>query len=92
MLSREKTYTLAEFDAYAAQHPDKRLELIDGTIVEKVTSEEHGKIIINIGSELRIVEAYDADGTSELCTDGDTLSGGAVLPGFSLRVRDIFDA
>lgn len=42
-----------EYEEYAAAHPNKLLELIDGKIVEKVTSEEHGNIIITIGSELR---------------------------------------
>ena len=54
MVSREKLYTLAEFDEYIARHPNKRIELIHGRMVEKVVSEEHGKIIINIGSELRL--------------------------------------
>lgn len=53
MIISEKIYTLAEYEEYAAAHPDKLLELIDGRIVEKVTSEEHGKIVITIGSELR---------------------------------------
>jgi Uma2 family endonuclease len=53
MLVSEKTYTIAEYEEYAAAYPDKLLELIDGRIVEKVTSEEHGYIVITIGSELR---------------------------------------
>jgi len=54
MVISEKIYTIEEYEAYAAAHPDQLLELIDGRIVEKVTSEEHGKIVINIGSELRL--------------------------------------
>lgn len=53
MLISEKIYTIAEYEDYAAAHPDMLLELIDGRIVEKVTSEEHGYIVITIGSELR---------------------------------------
>lgn len=52
MVIQDKLYTLGEFDAFVQQH-DGLFELIDGRIVEKVTSEEHGKIVINIGSELR---------------------------------------
>jgi Uma2 family endonuclease len=54
MVISDKTYTITEFEEYAATHADLLLELIDGRIVEKVTSEEHGKIVINIGSELRL--------------------------------------
>ena len=53
MVIQDRLYTVDEFETYAQAHPDKILELIDGRIVEKVTSEEHGKIVINIGGELR---------------------------------------
>lgn len=53
MVIQDKLYTLTEFEAVLVQAPDALLELINGRIVEKVTSEEHGKIVINIGSELR---------------------------------------
>ncbi len=53
MLVSEKIYTLDEFDEYITEHPDAILELIDGRIAEKVTTEEHGRIVINIGGELR---------------------------------------
>lgn len=52
MVISEKLYTLEEFEAYAAAHPDQLLELIDGRIVEKVTSEEHGYIVLKIGMAL----------------------------------------
>jgi len=44
MVISDNLYTVDEFEAYAQQHPEQLLELIDGRIVEKVTSEEHGKI------------------------------------------------
>jgi Uma2 family endonuclease len=53
MVITEKLYTTKEFHTYVAQHSDKLLELINGRIVEKVTTEEHGYIVINIGAELR---------------------------------------
>jgi Uma2 family endonuclease len=53
MLIDERTYSLEEYEAYVAAHPDELLELINGRIVEKVTSEEHGHIVINIGSALK---------------------------------------
>ena len=52
MVISEKLYTLEEFEAYAAAHPDQLLELIDGTIVEKVTSEEQGYLVLKIGMAL----------------------------------------
>lgn len=44
MAISEQVYTIAEFAAYAQQNPETLLELIDGRIVEKVTSEQHGKL------------------------------------------------
>lgn len=44
MVMSDRLYTRDDFRAYCAQHPDARVELIDGRIVEKVTSEQHGKI------------------------------------------------
>ncbi len=50
MVIRDTTYTVSEFEAVAAQHPESLLELIDGRIVEKVTSEQHGNIVLRIGA------------------------------------------
>ena len=181
MLISEQLFTIKEYEAFVATHPERLFELIDGRIVEKVTSEEHGKIVINIGSELRfwqkknkikghystesshrnsedehnerrpdvsfrftdelvskesavytmpdfavevkstgntyeelrekakfylangtklvwlvyptrrIVEIYFEDGSSELFQTEHSLSGGDVLPGFEMKVTDIFE-
>ena len=181
MVIGDKTYTLEEFNEFAAQHPDRLLELIDGRIVEKVTTEEHGAIVGNIIAELRawkkanniqgyysteasvelleddknhrrpdvsfrltdgsigevgtldtlpdfcveirspsntpkdlrekaeyfiangarlvwlvhprkrVVEVYFEDGTFDIFTEENVLSGGTVLPGFEMLVRDIFE-
>jgi Uma2 family endonuclease len=53
MVIQDKLYTVNEFETYAQAHPDKILELIDGRIVEKVTSERHGEITVIIASEIR---------------------------------------
>lgn len=45
MAISEQLYTWQEFEAFVTKHPDSLLELIDGRIVEKVTSELHGKIV-----------------------------------------------
>lgn len=36
--------TITEFAAIQAETPDKKLELVNGRVAEKVTSEQHGKI------------------------------------------------
>lgn len=57
MAIQAQIVTIEEFEAYVAAHPDRLLELINGRIVEKVTTEEHGVIagwlIIEIGLFLR---------------------------------------
>jgi Uma2 family endonuclease len=53
MVISDKIYTRSEFEDYAAQHPEAHLELINGRIVEKVTTEQHGAIAGNIIAELR---------------------------------------
>lgn len=181
MVIKDKTYTLQEFNDFTMQHPDRLLELIDGRIVEKMTTEEHGAIAVNIASELKqwkkhrniqgyysveasvelaeddknhrrpdvsfrlsdaeigkqgalsslpdfcveirspsntpkdlrekaeffiangarlvwlvhprkqVVEVYFEDGTFDIFTDENVLSGGDVLPSFEMLVREIFE-
>ncbi|MEZ4735861.1 MAG: Uma2 family endonuclease [Caldilineaceae bacterium] len=38
----------------------------------------------------RMVEVYSLDGDVEILLDGDLLTGGAVLPGFSMPVAEVF--
>lgn len=45
--------TIADFDAFLQEHPDRLYELINGEIVEKVPTEEHSLIAGNIFAELR---------------------------------------
>jgi Uma2 family endonuclease len=52
MLVHEQMYTIEEFEAFVAAHPEQVFELINGRIVEKVTSEEHGYIVLKIGNAL----------------------------------------
>lgn len=52
MVVNQNLYTIEEYQDYADAHPDKLLELIDGRIVEKMTSEEHGLIVLKIGAAL----------------------------------------
>lgn len=52
----------------------------------------HGaRLVWLVYPEKRIVEVHTPDGF-DILTDGDTLSGGDVLPGFALAVRDVFPA
>ncbi|MEM7131798.1 MAG: Uma2 family endonuclease [Chloroflexota bacterium] len=51
----ERLYTVDEFDDFRAQ-PENRnrlFELIDGEVFEKMPTEEHGMIALNVGSEFR---------------------------------------
>lgn len=47
--------SLDEFEALLSQpgQADRLLELIDGEVVEKVPTEQHGLVAINVGAELR---------------------------------------
>lgn len=49
-VSREKLYTVGEFEDYIAQpeNADRLLELVNGEIVEKMPTQEHGVIAGNI--------------------------------------------
>ncbi len=51
-LADQKT-TVEAFEAFINQHPDRLFELIEGEIVEKMPTEQHGTIALNIGSEIR---------------------------------------
>ena len=53
-LQRPREYTLDEFEAFIAlpDHADRRFELIDGEIVEKVPTEEHGVIVATIAGAI----------------------------------------
>ncbi|MBN8639919.1 MAG: Uma2 family endonuclease [Anaerolineae bacterium] len=56
MAVERKLYTVEEFEQFLAQpeNHDRLFELIDGEIVEKMPTQEHGAIALNIGSEFRI--------------------------------------
>jgi Uma2 family endonuclease len=40
--------------------------------------------------EKRLIEVFRLDADSEFFTEGDTLDGGEVLPGFTLKVSEVF--
>jgi Uma2 family endonuclease len=56
MVSRERLYTVGQFEDYIAQpeNVDRLFELINGEIVEKVPTELHGEITVNISTGLKI--------------------------------------
>lgn len=56
MTDRAHTMTVAEFERFIAQpeNIDRIFELIDGELVEKMPTEEHGDIILNIGTGLKL--------------------------------------
>lgn len=53
---QERLYTVAEFEEFLRQpeNTDRLFELIHGEIIEKMPTEEHGMIAINIGAPLTI--------------------------------------
>src|SRR5262249_22713440 len=66
-------------DTYKAMREKARYYLSKGT-----------QMVWLVFPEKRIVEVYTSD-DEEILTENDTLTGGNVLPGFSLPVRKIFD-
>ena len=56
MVQHTKHMTVGEFEAYIEQpeNANRLLELINGEIVEKVPTEEHGIVVLRIGSALLI--------------------------------------
>lgn len=54
-IERERLYTTAEFETFIAQpaNADRLFELIDGEIVEKMPTEEHGELALIFGGKLR---------------------------------------
>lgn len=53
---KSKLYTVDEFEEFIArpQNSDRYFELINGEIVEKLPTERHGYISVNITTELRL--------------------------------------
>lgn len=52
----ERQVTTAEFETFLQQpeNQERLAELIHGEIVEKLLTEEHGIIVINIGTDIRV--------------------------------------
>lgn len=45
MSAHDKTYTLSDFETFTDQHPDRRFELINGEIIEKMPTLLHSFIV-----------------------------------------------
>jgi len=56
MAIQSRQYTVAEFEQILAEpeNSERLLELVNGEIIEKMPTEEHGIIVLNIGGEIRI--------------------------------------
>ncbi len=66
-----------------------RGELIRGVLCETMPADgEHGEVV---NPNIRVVDVHHRDESTVNLTEDDVLDGGAVLPGFSCAVRDIFD-
>ena len=57
MAIEPKLYTVDEFERFLKrpENRDRLFELVNGEIVEKMPTEEHGIIVLNIGTEIRIL-------------------------------------
>ena len=79
--------TTEEFETFINERPDRHYELIHGEIVEKVVTEEHGYIALNIGAEIRSYLKQHPIGRASVETRykpiGDNLN--ARLPDVSFR-------
>ena len=94
-ISSERLSTPPDFTWYEIG-PDLAVEVISPN---NKTSDTHLKVMQLLGAgtrlvwlvdpETRTVEAHTSDGSVTL-REHDTLSGGAVLPGFEIPVSDIF--
>ncbi len=63
MVAPAKMYTTEDFTQFTAQHPDRLFQLIDGEIVEKVPTEEHGAIVSKIIARLVVyIETHNIAG------------------------------
>ena len=56
MAIQKKFYTAEEFERFASlpENADRRFELINGEIYEKMPTEEHGVIVLRIGSRILV--------------------------------------
>lgn len=94
-ISSERLSTPPDFNWYEIG-PDLAVEVFSPS---NKTSDTHLKVMQLLGAgthlvwlvypETRTVEAHTSDGAVTL-REHDSLSGGAVLPGFEIRVSDIF--
>jgi Uma2 family endonuclease len=55
VVPQEKLYTVDEFETFIArpEHADRLFELINGEIVEKMPTQRHGVVTVNISAELK---------------------------------------
>lgn len=54
MAIQEKRITIAQYEAFLRENPGGLYELIDGEIIEKMVTQEHGVIAVNIATEIKI--------------------------------------
>jgi Uma2 family endonuclease len=52
MIFKSQSYTVADYEAFAVEHPNQRFELIDGEIVERFPSQRDGAVVSLLGGFL----------------------------------------
>jgi Uma2 family endonuclease len=78
--------------------PDFAVEVLSPTNTKKEMERKRreyftggAKLVWEVHPDSRKVEVYTAPDDPATLDEGDTLDGGTVLPGFSLRIREWFD-
>jgi Uma2 family endonuclease len=77
--------------------PDLAIEVLSDSNTKKEMERKRGEyfsqgvsVVWEIDPRTRTVTIYYPDGTEIALTESDRLDGGAVLPGFSLELRELF--
>ena len=96
--SHEKLAKEGRTEKFMPYAPDLVVEVVSPTDRPK-SVEEKAEMWLAAGCQMvfllhpktRIVKQYFADGRVELHTESDVISGGEVVPGWSLAVKDLFE-
>jgi hypothetical protein len=108
VVERNLRMTVEEFDQFVdlPENADKLFEYFGGEIVEvlspgntphemriKIANYLNDSVVVwVVDYETKTVEVYTPCQKAVVLTEKDTLDGGAVLPGFTLAVKDVFPA
>lgn len=97
-ISRERLDATGETQGYWRGAPDLAIEIISptdryGDVADKVQDwlDAGALMVVVINPRNRTVEVHRSNGDVEILTEGDTLDGAGVVPGWKIAVSEIFD-